>query len=331
MTIAIAIIGAGKIARDQHIPTIADDDRFRLAGVVTRNARDLDLEVPVATDLSALKRAVPDLAAVAICTPPIDRLSLLREAFSLGLDVLMEKPPARTLGEAEHFAPLAHTMDRVLYQSWHSRCAGAVEPVRAWLGGCEIKHVTVDWLENVREWHPGQEWIWSPGVGVFDPGINALSILTHILPSAISVETSLLRFPANRAAPIEADLVLAADGHAIAMHLSFNQKVCQTWTITVETDRGTITLIDGGADWALNGTVQPQSDQRSEYSRVYDRFATLIADRRSEVDLRPFRLVADSFFLAERRQASDFHWADCRYFGFWPFRRDERADTRHHG
>src|SRR3546814_18852174 len=35
--VPIAIVGIGKIARDQHIPTIAADPNFRLAAVVTRN------------------------------------------------------------------------------------------------------------------------------------------------------------------------------------------------------------------------------------------------------------------------------------------------------
>ncbi len=36
--------------------------------------------------------------------------------------------------------------------------------------------------EDVRRWHPGQDWIWEAGgFGVFDPGINALSILTEVL------------------------------------------------------------------------------------------------------------------------------------------------------
>ena len=33
----IAIMGVGKIARDQHIPTIAASDRFELVAAVTRH------------------------------------------------------------------------------------------------------------------------------------------------------------------------------------------------------------------------------------------------------------------------------------------------------
>ncbi|MFX5656779.1 hypothetical protein ABTE24_21610, partial [Acinetobacter baumannii] len=48
------------------------------------------------------------------------------------------------------------------------------------------RKVKVIWREDVRHWHPDQEWIWQPGgLGVFDPGINALSIVTEILPQAM--------------------------------------------------------------------------------------------------------------------------------------------------
>jgi hypothetical protein len=47
--------------------------------------------------------------------------------------------------------------------------------------------VEIVWHEDVRKWHPGQQWIWEPGgFGVFDPGINALSIATRIFPASSS-------------------------------------------------------------------------------------------------------------------------------------------------
>jgi D-galactose 1-dehydrogenase len=54
----------------------------------------------------------------------------------------------------------------------------------------------VEWKEDVRQWHPGQQWIWQPGgLGVFDPGINALSIVTWMLPRPIFLTASELVFP----------------------------------------------------------------------------------------------------------------------------------------
>ena len=306
MTMAIAIVGVGKIARDQHLPTIAASDRFTLAGVVSSHADDLN--VPAAASLTALKRQVPDLAAASICTPPMGRAAVIAEALWLGLDVMIEKPPAATISEAEQFAALARDAGRALYLTWHSREANGVEPLRQWLAGRTVRRIAIEWMEDVRVWHPGQEWIWQPGIGVFDPGINALSILTRLLPTPATIVEATLRCPADRAAPIAASLTMAsAAADAITAEFSFDQRGPQTWTITVETDGGTAVLRDGGGNLAIDG-VDVTLAEATEYSRLYDRFADLVAAREIDADLAPFRLVADAFLLGRRETVAPFSW-----------------------
>ncbi len=307
MTVPIAIVGVGKIAVDQHIPSIAASSSFHLAGAVSRGAREMN--VPVRSTLRELKAASPDLAAIAICTPPVGRLDVVKDALDLGLHVLLEKPPAKTLAEAEEFARLAKVAEPVLYQSWHSQCAPAVEPMRLWLSDRTVQRAEVRWMEDVRVWHPAQEWIWSPGIGVFDPGINALSILTEIMPMSLSVVSSILSFPENRQAPIAADIMMAGSGGVpVDVRFSFDQRGPQSWTIQVDCAEGLAELLDGGARWTIDGVEQPVADDQSEYTRVYENFAKAIAHGSSDVDLRPFRLVADAFLLAERQQVQAFQW-----------------------
>lgn len=304
--ISIAIAGVGKIARDQHVPTIAADPKFHLAATLSRhNAIE---GVPAFTDLADLCRAVPDLQAIAICTPPRGRLDLVREAIALGLDVMLEKPPAASLSEAEALVAAAAASGSVLHVTWHSREAAAVEPARAWLAGRTIRRVAVDWKEDVRVWHPGQEWIWEPGIGVFDPGINALSVVTRLLPGALLLDRARLRFPANKAAPIAADLSLrSADGAPVAVAFDFDQRGPQSWDIVVETDGGTLTLGEGASRMAVDGVPVAVPDV-PEYARLYRRFAELVAARESDTDLAPFRLVADAFLLGERETVGAFDW-----------------------
>lgn len=308
MTIPIAIVGVGKIARDQHLPSIAASGRFTLAGVVSRHAGDLDVQA--ADTLTALKQRVPELAAVAICTPPIGRAAVIAEALALGLDVLVEKPPAATISEAERFAEMARAAGRALYLTWHSREANGVEPLRRWLEGRSIRRIAIEWMEDVRVWHPGQEWIWQPGIGVFDPGINSLSILTRLLPAPVRVESATLRCPADRPAPIAASLAMASEAAGeIVAEFSFDQRGPQTWTITVETDGGTAVLRDGGGKLAIDGT-EVSLAEATEYSRLYDRFSDLIARGEVDADLAPFRLVADAFLLGRRETVAPFSWTD---------------------
>jgi D-galactose 1-dehydrogenase len=63
--IRIAIVGLGKIARDQHIPAIAGTEGIELVAVASRNA-SIDGVAHFAT-LDELLAAAPDIDAVAPC------------------------------------------------------------------------------------------------------------------------------------------------------------------------------------------------------------------------------------------------------------------------
>ena len=103
--IRIGIVGMGKIARDQHLPAIAASDAFELAAVASPHHR---LEgVRHYADVAALLDAEPDIAALAVCTPPQIRYAIARQAIERGRHVLLEKPPAATLSEAAALAELA--------------------------------------------------------------------------------------------------------------------------------------------------------------------------------------------------------------------------------
>lgn len=296
----VAIVGVGKIARDQHVPALAANPAFRLAATVSRHG---SVEgVPAYTDLAAMRAAHPEVTAVALCTPPQVRYDLAQDALAAGLDVLLEKPPGATVAEVEALARQARQADRVLFATWHSRFAPGVAPTKAWLAGREIVGGTVTWREDVRRWHPGQTWIWQPGgLGVFDPGINALSILTEILPVPLRLTAADLEFPANQQAPIAARLTLAAGSAAVAADFDFRQTGPQTWSIEIDTPDGRLDLSDGGARVTAAGRTLSQAEAlASEYDGVYARFADLLARRDSEVDIAPLVHVADAFLLGRR-------------------------------
>lgn len=307
MTIRIAIIGFGKIARDQHVPAIAADPRFELVAVTSRSA-DPAIGVPCHDSLDALLTAMPDrVDAVAIATPPDARHPIARRALDAGLAVLLEKPPAATLGEAEDLVALAEARGCSLYAGWHSQHAPAVAPAAELLRGQQIRRLDIVWHEDVRKWHPGQEWIWQPGgFGVFDPGINALSIASAILPERLMVRDAAIEVPANRQAPIAATLSFAAPDHRASF--DWRHSDGEAWSIAIETEAGMrIELADGGARLSINGVAQPL-DGTGEYRSLYNRFATLLAIGGSEVDLEPLRIVADAFLVARRDAAAPFEW-----------------------
>lgn len=301
----IAIVGFGKIARDQHVPAIAATDGVTLAAVASRNVSLAD--VPHFVTLDDLLRDGPPIDAVALCTPPQVRRAQAGAALAAGKHVMLEKPPGASVSELDPLIALATRGRRTLFAAWHSRFAPAVEPARHWLASRRVNSVSISWKEDVRVWHPGQSWIWEPGgLGVFDPGINALSIVTRILPQLLFVTAAELCFPANRQAPIAARLSLSdAAGLPITAEFDFRQTGPQSWDIVVETDGGPLKLSAGGARLVAGGEVLVDA-MEAEYRGLYRRFVELTATGTSEVDLMPLRLVADAFLLGRRQIVETF-------------------------
>ena len=303
--IRLAIIGVGKIARDQHLPAIANDPRFELVAAVSRNA--VVDSVDNYHDIAELLAAGHDLDAVSICTPPVGRSAIAMAAIDAGLDVMMEKPPAATLSEVARIEAHAIAAGRSLFATWHSREAAGVAPARAWLADRTVQRVTIAWREDIRRWHPGQDWILEAGgFGVFDPGINALSIATEILPGDWVVNRADLQVPDGRMSPLAADIELSCGDIPVTAAFDFLHEGPQQWDIVVETDGGTLKLGMGGAVLNIDGEVTEAPD--AEYPNLYAKFATLVGTRSSDVDVTPLRLVADAFLVGRRTIAPAFEW-----------------------
>jgi predicted dehydrogenase len=174
--IRIAILGFGKIAADQHVPSIKGNPRFELVATSSRSGNGVE---PVFADWRELIRSVEGLEAVAITTPPEPRYEMARACLLAGLHCLLEKPPTAGLAEIADLACLAEAQGVTLFTTWHAQHHSTVDAAAKALAGKRIASMEIVWHEDVHKWHPGQEWIWQPGgFGVFDPGINAFSIAT---------------------------------------------------------------------------------------------------------------------------------------------------------
>lgn len=307
----IAVIGIGKIAEDQHLPVIDRSPDFELAACVsTRGVGHRD--VPVFRTPAELYKAMPEVKLVAVCTPPGVRHALVREAIDAGKDVLLEKPPTPTITEFHDLVAHGEKKGRVLFQTWHSRYNAAVDAARLILKDEGVASVRIDWRESVRKWHPGQDWVWEPGgFGVCDPGINALSIFTRILPFPVFVDSARLGFPANRQTPVDVEITFkSTQKHQPRMSAGFNwlEETGEVWTIAVETRKGNaLTLEKGGTVLRVNG-LETVANPSEEYEAIYERFARLLGKRRSDMDGSPLLLVADAFLLGARETVEPFHW-----------------------
>jgi predicted dehydrogenase len=299
--IRIAILGFGKIAADQHVPAIVGNSRFELAATSSRSGQGV---AQTFTDWRDLIRGVDGLEAVAITTPPGPRYDMARECLLTGLHCLLEKPPTAGLAQIADLDCLAEAQQRSLFTSWHAQHHPAVAAAAQALAGKRIASMEIRWHEDVRKWHPGQRWVWEPGgFGVFDPGINAFSIVTRIFPGALFVKDATLSVPENAQTPIAAEVTFSspeADGPLTAS-LDWRRSEGEEWTIRVQTADGTeVRLDDGGARLFIDGEPRSQPGI-GEYPDLYRQFVQLIDERRSHVDVAPFRLVADCLLVGRTR------------------------------
>ncbi len=302
--IRLALIGVGKIARDQHLPAVTADRAFALAATVDPGSALPG--IPSFGTVAELLANGPAIDAVAICTPPQIREAIALEALRAGWHVMLEKPPAGTLSGVARLNGAAAPR-QTLFAAWHSRAAPMVAAARAWLAGRTIRRGTIRWREDARRWHPGQHWLWAPGgFGVFDPAINALSILTEISNECFVVRDARFEVPANQHAPIAATVALAGNDGVIMLDLDFREAEQPCWDIALETvDGGRLTLSGGGRQLALDGAAF-ETAREAEYPALYRHFADLIGDGASDVDTTPLRLVADAFLVAQIVHGADY-------------------------
>jgi D-galactose 1-dehydrogenase len=304
-TTKVALVGIGKIALDQHVPAISASPDWELAATVSRNGSVPG--VTAFTDFAAFLAERPDVPVVSLCMPPVPRFDYAEAALLAGRHVMLEKPPGATLAEVHTLEAMAHDRGLTVFATWHSRVAHAVAPAKAWLKDATVRKAHITWREDVRKWHPGQDWVFEPGgMGVFDPGINALSILTEILPKPVHLTKALLEFPENRQTPIAANLTFSGN---VTADFDWRQEGPQTWDITVSTDKGDLALRMGGNVLEIDGKAAAgENTIMGEYPSLYARMAELVHKRQSDVDLSPMVHVADALTLGARESTAAFHF-----------------------
>jgi D-galactose 1-dehydrogenase len=299
----IGIVGLGKITEDQHVPVIRKSNAFDLVAVASRRGLTVAGAGHAFRDWKELIAKTPKLDAVIICTPPQARTAIAFAALDAGKHVMLEKPPAATVSELAALRAKAERKGLTLFTTWHSQYNEAVFEAQRRLAGKKVSSLRINWKEDVRHWHPGQQWIWKPGgFGVFDPGINALSIVTRIMPQPVFVKSAELSFPENRATPIAADLRFTSSTPDVDWRAAFDwrQTGKQTWNILIKTAGGErLALRKGGSRLEVDGRRAVEAKPQ-EYEMIYERFAELLDSRTSEIHEDPLRLVADAFMVGRR-------------------------------
>ncbi len=131
----IGLIGAGYMG-SLHARKLVESGRkpphLRLVGVVDRDlsrseALGREYDVPSHTDHHAL---LSQLDAAVVAVPTIEHHGVVRDLLDAGVDVLVEKPIAATLEQAEDLRSLARVRSRVLQVGHLEWFNGAMQTIR---------------------------------------------------------------------------------------------------------------------------------------------------------------------------------------------------------
>jgi len=85
----LALVGIGKIARDQHVPSIAASPDWDLAATVSRQGTVEGVEA--FSDFKTMLAARPDIGVISLCLPPVPRFDYAQAALLAGRHVMLEK------------------------------------------------------------------------------------------------------------------------------------------------------------------------------------------------------------------------------------------------
>ena len=127
-------------------------------------------------------------------------------------------------------------------------------------------------------------------------------IATAIFPGGLFVGDAKLSIPKGAQTPIAAEIRFESPDSKgqLSCSLDWRRTEGEEWTVAVRTGDGReVLLTDGGAKLSIDGVPQATSGI-GEYPDIYRRFVELIDERRSDVDVRPLRLVADCLLVGSR-------------------------------
>ncbi len=262
MTVRVAVVGCGTVARRVHLPGwgAAGAEVVAFASRSVGSAEGAAGEWgggDVVADWHALLGR-PDVDAVDVCTPNSSHEEIAIAAANAGKHVLVEKPMACTTEEADRMIEAARHGGVVLMPAHGARflapfVAMREAVVRGDVG--EVRAFRCAWGHSGPEgWAPGAGWFRDPrvagGGALIDLGVHAADVLRSVLDEE-AVEVSALLSGCRDAASVEdlAQLIVRFAGGAVGM-------LQASWVVASGTDHQ-LTIQGTAGTLHLDGRTPP--------------------------------------------------------------------------
>ncbi len=237
----------------------------------------------------------PEIDAVAIATPVHSHHALALAAIRAGKHVLIEKPLAASIAEAESLVAEAERLGRTLMVDHTFVFTPAVRKIRELVAAGEIG--AVHYYDSIRI----NLGLFQQDVSVvWDLAVHDLAILSYILPERpVTISAQAARHLTGRPESM-AFVTLGYPSGAVA-HINVN------WLAPVKVRQ---TLIGGSRRMIVYNDLEP-----SEKVKVYDRGAHLIAGREERDQLRVGYRTGDMWApqlpATEALKSAIGHFVDC--------------------
>jgi predicted dehydrogenase len=251
VTVRLAIIGCGAIARRAHIPALKASPDADVVAFASRSLSSAEIAAAEygSGDVFDDWRKVLDLEidAVDICSPNALHVDQAVAAARAGKHVLVEKPMARTVDEADRMIDAAKHAGIVLQVAHNMRYIPALVAARA-----EIAAGAIGELVGARaafghggpkDWAPEADWFWDPeqsgGGPLIDLGIHAIDFVRYVTRQDVT-EVAAMIHGAGDVEDAAHVLLRFASGATGSVHASWVTRPAPDFSLTVFGTEGTL-------------------------------------------------------------------------------------------
>ncbi|MBI4728042.1 MAG: Gfo/Idh/MocA family oxidoreductase [Acidobacteria bacterium] len=273
MSARIALIGCGAAARRIHLPAYRETSGAEVVAFASATrasaeaaAAEWGSGIALGSWREALETAGVD--AVDICAPNSLHAEIAVAAAAAGKHVLVEKPVARTLAEADRMIEAARASDVVLAVAHNSRFAppfvAAREAIAAGRIGSVVAFRAAFGHAGPEAWAPGASWFFDPersgGGALIDLGIHLADLVRAVLADEVA-EVAAMLGPRRGGVEESAQVILRLAGGATgSLHVSWRAVPGPDHQLTVFGTGGTI-HVDSSAPLTLQPATGGPTEQ----------------------------------------------------------------------
>jgi predicted dehydrogenase len=253
VSLSCAIVGTGDVAR-LHAEAVIAHPRARLSAVTnqTRSKAEAFAQAwggPTVYDSldDLLLAEHPDV--VIVCTPPWVHREQVLAAFAAGAHVVLEKPPALSLGELDDMRAAAAAAGRELAIVFQQRTGSAAAHVRMLLSSGALGRPLLAQCQTL--WYRGPDYFAVPWRGSWESegggttlghGIHQIDLLAFLLGDWMSVRAQLWRLDRETETEDASTATVVFEGGVVAQIVSSAVSARQTSSLRIDTQRATVTV-----------------------------------------------------------------------------------------